>query len=332
MIIKVHETHKINFSKNKMLLLYGNNEGAKSEVIKNLLSNNDIKNINNYDEKEILENQDNFLDSILSQSLFEKEKVILIKRASEKLIKLFEILTEKNIDDTTIILNSNNLDKKSKLRLLFEKDKKYLCIPFYPDTEQNLTKLAFSYFKEKKISISSYEINLIVDKCNGDRQNLFNELEKIKNFSKNGKKVTESIILKLVNLAEDFNISELIDNCLAKNSKKTIKIFNENNFRNDDCIVITRILLNKSKRILKLCEEYEKNKNIDLTITSAKPPIFWKDKEIVKQQILKWKPKSIKKLIYKVNEVELLIKKNINISVNVIIDFILKQTFSKTNN
>ncbi len=332
MILKAFETHKINLETNKFLLLYGNNEGAKLEVIKNLLLKNNIKNINSYDEKEILENQNNFLDSILSKSLFEKEKVILIKRVSEKLTKLLEILTEKKIDDTVIILNSNNLDKKSKLRLLFEKNKNYLCIPFYPDNEQSLAKLAFSYFKEKKISISTYEINLIVNKCNGDRKNLFNELEKIENFCKNGKKITESIILKLVNLSEDFNISELIDNCLAKNSKKTVKIFNENNFNNDDCILITRVFLNKSKKILKLCEEYEKNNNIDLTISSANPPIFWKDKEIVKQQILSWKPKNIKNLIYKINEVEMVIKKNFNVSINVITDFILTQTFSKTNN
>ena len=172
----------------------------------------------------------------------------------------------------------------------------------------------------------------MVNKCNGDRHNLFNEMEKIENYCKNGKKITESVILKLVNLTEDFNISELIDNCLAKNSKKTIKILNENNFSNDDCILITRILLNKSKRILKLSKEFEKNQNIDLTISSASPPIFWKDKEIVKQQILKWKSKNIKNLIYNINTIELLIKKNINTSINIITDFILKQTLSRTNN
>ena len=332
MILKAYETNKINIQNNKILLLFGDNEGAKSDVIKGLLSRNKIKNFYNYDEKEILENQDSFFDSILSKSLFEKEKVIIIKRVTEKIVKLIEILKQKNIDDTIIILNSSNLDKRSKLRSLFEKDKNYLCIPFYPDNEQSLGKLAFSYFKEKKISISAYEINLVVNKCNGDRHNLFNEMEKIENYCKNGKKITESVILKLVNLTEDFNISELIDNCLAKNSKKTIKILNENNFSNDDCILITRILLNKSKRILKLSKEFEKNQNIDLTISSASPPIFWKDKEIVKQQILKWKSKSIKNLIYNINTIELLIKKNINNSINIITDFILKQTLSRTNN
>ena len=121
----------------------------------------------------------------------------------------------------------------------------------------------------------------------------------------------------------------LIDNCLAKNTKKTINILNENNFSNDDTIMILRTLLNKSKKILYLSNEFKKNKNIDLTISSARPPIFWKDKEIVKQQIKKWTPEKIKNLIYKLNDIELNIKKNINNSVILITDFIIEQ--SSTN-
>ena len=100
---------------------------------------------------------------------------------------------------------------------------------------------------------------------------------------------------------------------------------NENNFSNDDSILIIRTFLNKSKRFLMLAREYKQNKSIELTISSAKPPIFWKDKEIIKQQIYKWTPEDIKQLIYKLNETELVIKKNINNSVNIISDFILEQ-------
>ena len=171
-----------------------------------------------------------------------------------------------------------------------------------------------------------------MNKCNGDRKNLKNELEKIEFFSKGGKKITEENIAKLTNLAENFSISELIDNCLAKNKKKIINILNENNFSNEDCILITRTFLNKSKKILRLSSVFENNNNIDLTISSARPPIFWKDKEITKLQIQKWTPKNMEKLIYKLNEVELLIKKNFNNSINLITDFILEQTSSNTNN
>ena len=87
--------------------------------------------------------------------------------------------------------------------------------------------------------------------------------------------------------------------------------------------------LNKSKKILKLSSEFEKNKNMDLTISSAKPPIFWKDKEITKHQVFNWKPNKIKKLIYELSEIELKIKKNFSISVNLITNFILEKTMSQ---
>ena len=161
---------------------------------------------------------------------------------------------------------------------------------------------------------------------------MLNELDKIKYFTLGNKKIKTEDILKLINLAEDHSISELIDNCLAKNNKKTINILNENNLSNEDCILITRIFLNKSKKIYNLCSEFKKNKNIELTISTAKPPIFWKDKEITKKQIYEWTPEDIKKLIFKLNEIELQIKKNIDNSINVITDFIINQSVSKTNN
>ena len=310
-------------------LFYGKNEGLKNETIINL--NSKKKDILNYDEKEVLENQNFFIEKILSKSLFDEDKIIIIKRATDKIVKLIDELNTKNIEETIIIIISDNLDKKSKLRSLFEKEKNFICVAFYPDTNQTLSKITHNFLIEKKILISQANINLIINKCNGDREALLNELNKIEYFSKSGKKITTDNIEKLTNLSENHNISELIDNCLAKNKKKIINILNENNFNNEDCILITRSFLNKSKKILKLSNEFKNNKNINLTISSARPPIFWKDKEITKQQIYKWSPKNIKKLIYKLADVELLIKKNMNNSINLITDFILEQS-SETNN
>ena len=330
MIIKSFEINKIDFDQNKLVLFYGKNEGFKNEATNNLIKEKDE--VTKYEEKEILENINNFIESILSKSLFESEKIIIIKRVTDKILKIIDEINSKNIEDIKIILNADNLEKKSKLRSLFEKDKKYVCVPFYPDTEQTLSKLTFNFLKKKNISISQSNINLIVNKCNGDRETLLNELNKIEYFSKNGKKITAENIAKLTNLIENHGISELIDNCLAKNKKKIVNILNENNFNNEDCILITRTFLNKAKKILKLSSEFQNNKNIDLTISSAKPPIFWKDKEITKQQIYKWTPENIKQLIYKLSEIELLIKKNINNSINLITDFILNEASSNTNN
>ena len=329
MIIKSFETSKIELDKNKFVLLYGKNNGFKSEVTNNLLK--DKIEIKKYEEKEILENTNIFLENIFSKSLFENEKIIIIKRVTDKILKIIEELKEKNLEDVKIILNADVLEKKSKLRSFFEKSKEHVCVAFYPDTNQVLSKLAYNFFNQKKISISPANINLIVNKCNGDRETLFNELDKIEYFSKSRKKITEENIIKLTNLIENHSISELVDNCLAKNKQKIINILNESNFNNEDCIMITRSFLLKSKKILKLCSEFKSNKNIDLTISSAKPPVFWKDKEITKQQIYKWTPDKIKKLIYRLNEIELLVKKNINNSINLITDFILDQSSSNTN-
>ena len=330
MIIRSYELNKIDLKKNKFVLFYGKNEGLKSDSTNNLLKNKES--ISRYEEKEILENTNIFLEDIFSKSFFENEKIIIIKRVTDKILKIIEEIEEKNTEDIKIILNADFLEKKSKLRSFFEKSKEHVCVAFYPDTNQILSKLTYNYFNQKKISISPANINLIVNKCNGDRETLFNELDKIECFSKNGKKITEESIIKLTNLIENHSISDLVDNCLAKNKQKIINILNENNFGNEDCIMITRSFLLKSKKILKLSNEFQSNKNIDLTISSAKPPIFWKDKEITKQQVYKWTPKNIKKLIYKLNEIELLVKKNLNNSINLITDFILDQSSSNTNN
>jgi DNA polymerase-3 subunit delta len=329
MIKKNYEIEKLSQNFN-YFLFYGKNEGLKNETIIKL--NHKKKEILNYDEKEILENQNFFIEKILSKSLFDEDKIIIIKRATDKIVKLIDELSSRNIEETIIIVVADNLDKKSKLRSLFEKDTGLVCVPFYPDSEQILSKLTYNFLRDRKISISPSNINLIINKCSGDRETLINELQKIEYFCKNGKKIDNENISKLINLNENHSISELIDNCLAKNKKKIISILNENNFSNEDCILITRSFLIKAKKLLTLSKTFETNKNIELTISSAKPPIFWKEKEITKQQIYKWESKNIKQLIYALGETELQIKKNINNSINLITDFILFQSSSATNN
>ena len=323
MILKSYEITNINLHKNNLVLFYGKNEALKDQAIK-LINKN--KQIFTFDEKEILENQNYFLETVTTKSLFEKEKTILIKRASDKILKVIEYIYSKDLKDINIIVNSDELEKKSKLRIFFEKGKECVCVPFYPDNEQTLIKLAYNFFKENKIMVTQYSINQIVNKTLGDRKSLINELEKIAQFSKDKKNIKDEDIAKIINLNENFSISELVNNFLAKNKKKIVNILNENNYSNDDCVLIIRSFLNKSKKILKLSEEYEKNNNINITISNARPPIFWKEKEITVQQIQKWKPKKIKQLIYRLNELELNIKKNFNNSICLTTDFILEQS------
>jgi len=331
MILKSYETKKININLNKIVLFYGQNEGFKEEEILKILSINKDKNLIRYDEKQILDNSEIFYNDILSKSLFEKEKIIIINRATDKIVNIITDLLEKDISDISIIINSNILEKKSKLRSLFEKNKKLICVAFYPDSQDILTKLTYNFFKENNIAISQENINLIVNRCNGDRGALKNELNKIQFFVKNKKKLSTENLLKLTNLIENYSISELVDNYLAKNQKKIVSILNENNFSNEDCIIITRTLLNKLKRLIKLSKDFNENKSLDKTISNAKPPIFWKDKEIVKQQINNWSPNQINKAIVNINEIELQIKKNYTNPVNIISNFILDKSSFNLN-
>ena len=330
MIIKSYEINKINLKKNNVYLLYGENEGFKNKVIDDTFKKFS-KNIYKYDEKEILNNKENFFNKILSKSFFETEKLIIILRSTDKIVNIIEEIIEKKIEDTKIILLANILEKKSKLRILFEKNKNIVCIPFYADNFQTLNNIANTYFKEKKIPISQETINILVARSRGDRLNLNNEITKIENFTKSKKIINVDDILKLTNLAENYSVNELVDSCLSKNSKKTINILNENNYSTEDCILIIKTFLIKAKRLNKLKSQTKENENIDQLITSFKPPIFWKDKEIIKEQIKNWTLKKVENLIYKINEIELLIKKNSSNSINILFDFIITQS-NKTNN
>ena len=330
MIYKTFQLKKIP-DKTIFYLLYGKNEGLKADCINQILEKNNGK-VFNYDEKQIKDEIESFYENVLSNSLFESEKIIIINRASDKIFETIQDLINRNITNIIIIINAGILETRSKLRSLFEKKNDLVCIPTYPDNNDTLSKLAVIFFRNENISISQENINLIIEKCNGDRNNLNNELNKIRNYAKDKKKLSSQEILKLINLSENYEISELIDNCLALNKNKITKILSENNYNNEDCIIILRTFITKAKKILKLAIKLEENKDINKTINSAKPPIFWKDKEIVKVQLSKWKPNKIKELIKNINNVELEIKKNYNNSIFIITNFILEKSRSEINN
>ena len=217
------------------------------------------------------------------------------------------------------------------MRSFFEKDEKLSCVAFYPDNNQTLGNLVRKFFKIKNVSISNETINLIVERANGQRQFLSNELSKITNFLLNKKKVSYEEIQQITNLGSKNDISELVDTCLSKNKSRLNNIINENNFSAEDVIIIIRTFLLKTKRLLKISENLSSKENIDKIISSHKPPIFWKDKDIIKNQLNFWTIGDIRKLITEINQTELLIKRNINISIIILIDFIFKQA-TKINN
>ena len=331
MILKSTELNTLKLNLYNFYLFYGVNEGLKEETIKSLFEINYLDKIYRYEEKEILDNINSFFENVLTKSFFDNKKLIIINRATDKIRTIIEELMEKNPEDIQIILNSKSLEKKSTLRKIFEKDKSIVCVPFYEDNNQTLNSIVNLFFREKKIPISQQLINILIERSRGDRKNLNNELEKIENFSLNKKNLNIQEIIKLTNLADNYSASELVDHSLAKNTRKTVTILGENNYSDEDNIIIIRTLLAKLKRLLKIYELVDEKNNIEQAISACKPPIFWKDKLLVTQQIRSWKKDHLKNLIYKTNEIELLIKKNSVIAKNILADFIINNS-KKTNN
>ena len=331
MIIKYFELDKISKQKYNFFLFYGENQGLKTELIKNNFENNFKEKIHRYDEKEILDNKENFFNTLLTKSFFEDQKLIIVERATDKIKEIIEESIEKTNDDIIVILNSSALEKKSKLRALFEKKKQIICVPIYEDNIQSLNAIIVQFFRNKKIPISQKLINILIERSRGDRKNLNNELKKIESFLINKKNITLQEIIKLTNVANNYSASELIDHSLAKNTRKTATILNENNFSDEDSIIIIRTLLAKLKRLVKIYELIDEKNNIDQAVSSFKPTIFWKDKPLVTQQIRSWRKNNLKSLIYESNKIEFLIKKNSGVGKNILSDFIINNS-KKTNN
>ncbi|MDB9731354.1 DNA polymerase III subunit delta [Candidatus Pelagibacter sp.] len=331
MILKSFELNKIKLNDYKFYLFYGDNDGLKEETINKLFEINFQNKIHRYDEKEILDNVIDFFNSILTKSFFDNEKLIIINRATDKIREIVEELIERNPENIKIILNSKNLEKKSNLRKFFEKEKLIIAVPFYEDNNQILNSMVSLFFRNKKIPISQQLINILVERSRGDRKNLNNELQKIGAYSLNKKNLNLEEIIKLTNLSDNYSASELVDQSLAKNTRKTVTILSENNYSEEDNIIIIRTLLAKIKRLVKIYELVDEKNNIEQAISMCKPPIFWKDKPLVIQQIRSWEKNNLKNLIYKTNEIELLIKKNSTIAKNLLSDFIISNS-KKTNN
>jgi len=327
MIVKNFELKKHNLKNFKCFLIYGNNRGLADEIIKDTLIPNLSNNIFKYDEAEVLKDLKIFEQSIYNKSFFDNEKLIIINRVSDKIFNVIEDIFSKNVNDLYLMLLSGPLDKKSKIRKYFEKEKQFLCIPVYEDNLQTLSGIVLKFMKEKNINISQQIVNAIVERAAGDRINLNNELKKIENYILNKKKISISDVLKITNLSENYSISELVDYCLSKNRSKIIKILNENNFSSEDCVIILRTFLIKLKRLIKLHQELRSNNtNIDMAVSSFKPPIFWKEKEVVKKQIKSFNYEEAKELIVKTNEIEIIVKRNPQSSLNITTDFVINQT------
>ena len=329
MIIKSYEIKKNRLSllKKKLFLLYGENLGLKKDI-KNFITdeikqkNNDAEILSLY-ESEIISNEDIFFNLIYSGSLFSQKKIITIHESTDKIINIIKEASEKYSEDIYLIFFSNVLDKKSKLRTFFEKEKELVCVPCYLDNEKDLVTIAQLELKKANILLSRESINLLIEKCNADRNNLRNEIEKIVAYSLNKEKIETNEIRALINFSGDYKSDIFVNECLCGNIVQYKKIISELYVNTINQILMLRILSNKIHRLLKIKEQVKESYNVDALLNTCKPPIFWKEKPIVKKQLAIWKLNDLKEIISDINNTEILCKKNPHISHSIFLNFFM---------
>ena len=320
MIIKSYEVKKNNalFLKYNFLLLYGENNGLKKDIKNFIISqlknkNKNIEIISLY-ENEVLDNEDIFFNTIYSGSLFSQNKILIVNEATDKIIKKINDAYEKYPEDVFLVFFSNILEKKSKLRDFFEKKEKSICIPCYLDSEKDLEKIAQLELKKNNVILSREAINLLVEKSNSDRNNLRNEINKIVSYALNKKTIDLDEIKSLINFSGDYKSDILVNECLSGNITQYKKIVSDLYTNTVNQILVLRILSNKIHRLLKMKEKKDSSKNLDNLINECRPPIFWKEKPLVKKHLSIWNLDELKKVISDISNTELLCKKNPEIS------------------
>jgi len=286
MIVKSFHLSNVNVYDFNYYLFYGENEGHKNELINEIFKKKIKGDVFNYEESWILINKDEFLTDLFNKSFFENDKLIIINRATDKILELIEEIFKREPEGIKCILNAQILDKRSKLRSFFEKEKKIIISAFYNDNEISIKNYVFNFLKKNDLRLSNEIINLLIEKTDSNRQILKNELEKLKNLIITKKKINPVDIVKLVKNSDGDNFFELIDFFLLKDKNKLQKILNETNLSSDNTINIVRILLLRIKKLIKIKEIIKSNnQDIEKSLNSYKPPIFWKEKEIIKKQI-----------------------------------------------
>jgi len=337
MIIKSYEVKKnlSKFLEYNCVLLYGENEGLKKDI-KNLITSNikaknaDAEFISFY-ESEIINNEENFYNTLYSGSLFSKKKIITVNSGTDKIVKQIEDILEKLPENIFLIINSEVLEKKSKLRSLFEKKTNIVCVACYLDNERDLNIIANAELRKNNILLSHETLNLLIEKSNNDRNNLKNELEKIKSYALNKKTLSVEEIKSIINFSGEYKSDALINECLSGNVLQYKKILSELYVNVINQTFLLRILSNKIYRLLNIKKEEEKYSNIESLLNSSKPPIFWKDKPMVKKQLSIWNLKDLNNIIEEINDTEVLCKKNPQISKAIFFNFFTR-ICTKANN
>ena len=324
MILKSYKIEKRIIESANLFLIYGENSGLKIDVtnlIVKLKTNEKYKKFE-FDEESIIKDQNNFYNLIYSGSLFNEKKFIIINRATDKLFKIIDDIAKKDAVDSLIFVRAGKLEKKSKIRSLFEKDKKLITVACYEDSIIDLKKILNSELMKTKVKLSNESINLLIERASGDRGNLRNEIDKLISFSYKKNIITYDEVKTLTNMSDNYNNEYIVNLCLNGEKKKLNKTFKENNFYVEDFFILLKIFTNKIHRLIKVMMVNRSEKNLNKTLSQIKPPIFWKEMDDVKKQDQIWNEEKLNSIVKKISQIELSCKKNHEIAINIMLDFL----------
>jgi DNA polymerase-3 subunit delta len=330
MLLKSQEISlkKKDFFKEKVILLYGENQDLINDLNKQITSKfiEDKKISKSFFEEDIIKSPDNIINYYLNGSLFDDNKNIsIIKNCSDKILDIINKI-KNNINNNIIILNSEVLLKNSKLRQFGEYDKLAICIPCYQETKFDIKKFLTHQLQVNNIQLSDSQSETIIVSSSLKRSKIKEVIEKI-NLYKNSEKITDQIIDEICTDADLKKNDEIIDILLSKNEKNINEfISNMSNYEKNfiEIIIILRSF------IIKILDIQKNNKNlsIDERIERYKPPIFWKDKDRIKNILKIWNTNNLEKLLSNLNIIETEFKIN-DLNQDVQFYYFLTQNLSK---
>jgi DNA polymerase III delta subunit len=330
MLLKSQEIvlKKKDFFKEKIILLYGENQDLINDLNQQITSKfiEEEKISKSFFEEDVIKNPDNIVSYYLNGSLFDDNKNIsIIKNCSEKILEIINKI-KNNITDNVIILNSEILLKNSKLRQFGEYDKLAVCIPCYQETKLDIKKFLTQQIQINNIQLSEPQSEMIINSSSLKRSKIKEVIEKL-NLYKNSAKITDRIIEEICTDVDLKKNDEIIDILLSKNERDINEfISNMSNYEKNfiEIIIILRSFLIKILDI----QKNNKNLSIDERIEMHKPPIFWKDKDRIKNILKIWSANNLEKFLSNLNIIETEFKRN-DLSQDTQFYYFLTQNLSK---
>ena len=319
MIIKSYITEQNPNTLNdyRAFLFYGENDGIKNDFKLKLKKMNQNSEVINFFEDEIIRNENILYKNVVNESLFNEKKIILIHSATDKILNEISESLSKDNQNIKIYIFSNNLEKRSKLRSLFEKEKKLAACPCYQDNDRTLINYISTELRGFK-GLTGELINLIIENSNSDRKIIQNEIVKIKIFF-DEKVMDKNNLLEILNIKNNTSFEEIRDNALTGKKDKLNKLLSEAELLNEECFLYLNILNFRILKLIDIQKNFKTFENHEKNIENFRPPIFWKDKPIYIQQLKMWNLDKLNKAAYKISEAEILMKKNSQIRNDVII-------------